>query len=154
MLGDRGDLMQKLILVVACFSLVWNYSIPKRYMKYEEGNCICGRRQVRLLFLKLSGRAGQKIARITALLSLFFTWFILCGYFTAITASFNANGMKVVAMVTAVFATITIWQDMAYVYHNFVEWCYNQEDNIIVLAKGCWEIVLAALVVINIFIVT
>ena len=146
--------MQKLILIVACCSLVWNYSIPKRYMQYEAGEPICGRRKIRQMFLKLVRVTGLKLAKALTSLSLLIAWFMLCGYFSLITISFKANGMKVVAVFAAVLATIVLWQDLSHVHHHFAEWCYNQEDNKIALVKGCWEIVLAVLVFINYFVVT
>lgn len=144
--------MHKLLLVMACCSFVWNYSIPQRYMRYEKGQVLCGRRFIRLALLKLARHAGAKVARRVTLILIFLAWITLSCYFIAISAAFPTIGLKTVAMLTATLGTIGLWQDMAAAYHNFTEWCYNQEDNIIMVSKGCWEIVLAGLLFINIYI--
>ncbi|WP_425057796.1 hypothetical protein SCACP_23370 [Sporomusa carbonis] len=143
--------MQKLLLVVACCSFLWNYTIPRRYMRYEDGKVLCGRRLIRIALLKLASRIGSKLARNLTLILIFLTWVILSCYFIAISAAFSTIGLKAVAMLAATLGTLALWQDMAFAYRNFAEWCYSQEDSIILVSKGCWEIVLAGLVFVNIF---
>ncbi|MBP2635690.1 MAG: hypothetical protein H6Q72_1597 [Firmicutes bacterium] len=145
--------MQKLLLVLACCSIVWNYDIPQRYSRYEKGQVIYGRRMVRLLLLKVARSIGSKFARCLTLLLLFSVWVFLSCYFLAISAAFSTIGLKVVALLAAILGTIALWQDMAGAYLNFTEWCYNQEDSIIGVTKGCWEIILAGLIFINIYVV-
>lgn len=144
--------MQKLLLVMACCTIVWNYDIPQRYRRYEKGQVLCGRRTVRLALLKLARLVGSKIARRLTLMLLFLAWMLLSCYFLAISAAFPTIGLKVVALFAAIFGTLALWQDMAAAYRNFTEWCYNQEDSIILVTKGCWEIILAGLIFINIVI--
>ena len=144
--------MQKLLLVVACCSIVWNYDIPQRYSRYEKGQVLCGRRLIRLALLKVARRVGSNVARRLTLMLLFLTWMILSCYFIAISAAFPRIGLKVVAVLAAILGTITLWQDMAGAYRNFTEWCYNQEDSIILVTKGCWEIILAGLIFINVYV--
>lgn len=145
--------MQKLLLLMACCSIVWNYDIPNRYRRYEKGQILCGRRMVRLVLLKIARSLGAKIARGLTLVLLFSVWILLSCYFLAISAAFTTIGLKVVALLAAVLGTIVLWQDMASAYRNFTEWCYNQEDSIISVTKGCWEIILAGLIFINIYVV-
>lgn len=141
--------MPKLFMLIACCSFLWNFSIPERYMRFEQGEKLCGRRPIRLLLLKLAGKVGCVMARNTALAIMFAIWLALCWYFMAVIAFFHVHGPKVVAVVAATLATLSFGHDMAHAHRNFTEWCYSQEDNAIFLAKGCWEIVLAGLVVIN-----
>ncbi|HWR07404.1 hypothetical protein [Sporomusa sp.] len=141
--------MQKLLLIIACCSFLWNYTIPQRYMRYEKGQILCGRRLIRMALLKLVSHAGSTIARSLTLVLIFLTWVVLSCYFIASSAAFPAFGLKVVALLAAILGTITLWQDMASAYRNFTEWCYNQEDSLITVSKGCWEIVLAGLICIN-----
>lgn len=143
--------MQKMLLIIACCSFLWNYTIPQRYMRYEKGEILCGRRFSRMALLKLARHAGSKVARRVALILLFFVWIILSCYFIIISAVFPTIGLKTVAMLTAILGTIGLWQDMEAANRNFTEWCYNQEDNMIMLSKGCLEIVLAGLIFINIY---
>ena len=143
--------MQHLLIVIACVSLLWNRSIPRRFMQYEEGNILCGRRTLRILLMKLAGRVGVKIARATAVLLMLVAWLMLFWYFLAVSVTFSAFGLKVVALFAAILGTLVFIQEMAKAYRNFAEWCYNQEDDILSLSKGCWEIVLAGLVVVNNF---
>ncbi|SDE18820.1 hypothetical protein [Sporomusa acidovorans] len=143
--------MQKLLLVIACCSIVWNYDIPQRYRSYEKGQVLCGRRLIRLALLKMARRVGSKVARRLTLGLIFLTWIILSCYFIAISAAFPTIGLTVVALLAAILGTIALWQDMAGAYRNFTEWCYNQEDSIILVTKGCWEIILAGLIFINLF---
>lgn len=143
--------MQELLLIMAFCSFVWNLDIPQRYMRYEKGNVLCGRRHIRMALLKLAGYAGSRVARHVTVMLIFLAWMILSCYFFTISALFPAIGLKAVAMLAATLGTIGLWQDMAAVYKNFPEWCYNQEDNIIMVSKGCWEIVLAGLIFIRIF---
>lgn len=145
--------MQKLLLVLACCSIVWNYDIPQRYSRYEKGQVIYGRRMVRLLLLKVARSIGSKFACYLTLMLLFSVWVLLSCYFLAISAAFSTIGLKVVALLAAILGTIALWQDMAGAYRNFTEWCYNQEDSIILVTKGCWEIILAGLIFINIYVV-
>ncbi len=147
------ECMQKLLLVIACCSFVWNYTIPQRYMRYEKGQVLCGRRLIRMALLKLASHAGAKVARRLTLILLFLAWMTLSCYFIAISAMFPTIGLKTVAMLAATLGTLGLWQDMAAAYRNFPEWCYNQEDNIIMVTKGCWEIVLVGLLFINIYMV-
>ncbi|MDF2875002.1 MAG: hypothetical protein K0R22_1685 [Sporomusa sp.] len=141
--------MQKLLLIIACCSFLWNYTIPQRYMRYEKGQILCGRRLIRMALLKLVNHAGSTIARSLTLVLIFLTWVVLSCYFIASSAAFPAFGLKVVALLASILGTITLWQDMASAYRNFTEWCYNQEDSLITVSKGCWEIVLAGLICIN-----
>ena len=143
--------MLEFLAFFACCSFIWNYSIPKRYMRYEKGHRIIGRRTVRLQFLRLARRAGLKTARVVTLCTIFLAWLGLSFYFFAVSIYFSSIGLKTVAMLGAVLASVTFWQDIDHIQRNFTEWCYNQEDNVILLAKGCWELVLAGLVFINIF---
>ncbi|HWR43044.1 hypothetical protein [Sporomusa sp.] len=143
--------MQKLLLVIACCSFLWNYTIPQRYMRYEKGQVLCGRRFIRLALLKLASHAGSTIARRLTLALIFLTWVALSSYFIASSTAFPTIGLKVVAMLAATLGTIALWQDMAAAYRNFTEWCYNQEDSLITVSKGCWEIVLAGLICVNMF---
>jgi len=144
--------MQKLLFVLACCSIVWNYDIPRRYSRYEKGQVLCGRRMVRLALLKVARSVGANFARCLTLTLLFSVWMLLSCYFLAISAAFSTIGLKVVALLAAILGTIALWQDMAGVYRNFTEWCYNQEDSIIGVTKGCWEIILAGLIFINIYV--
>ncbi|WP_040683287.1 hypothetical protein [Thermosinus carboxydivorans] len=143
--------MPKLLLFIALCSFVWNYSIPKRYWCYEQGIGRCGRRLFRLMFLRFATKVGAKTARWTALTILFVAWLILAFYCVAVTAYFSAWGLKMVALFTAVLATVSFVQDYAQAYSSFTEWCYSQEDNVLFLAKGCWEIVLGGLVLVQTF---
>lgn len=145
------ECMQKLLLLMACCSILWNYNIPQRYMRYEEGHVLCGRRPLRLALLKVAGYAGSKVARRLTLMLIFLAWMTLSCYFIAISAVFPTIGLKVVATLAATLGTIGLWQDMAAAYRNFTEWCYNQEDSIIMVSKGCWEIILAGLIFVNVY---
>ena len=146
--------MQKLLLVMACCSIVWNYDIPQRYRRYENGQVLCGRRLIRLALLKLARRIGSTVTKRLTLMLLFLTWMSLSCYFLAISAAFSTIGLKLVALLAAILGTIALWQDMAGAYRNFTEWCYNQEDSIILVTKGCWEIILAGLIFINVYVVS
>ncbi|CQR74186.1 hypothetical protein SOV_23130 [Sporomusa ovata DSM 2662] len=146
------DCMQKLLLVMACCSIVWNYDIPQRYRRYENGQVLCGRRLVRLTLLRMGRHVGAKVARRLTLMLLFFSWMSLSCYFIAISATFQTIGLKLVALLAAILGTIVLWQDMEGAYRNFTEWCYNQEDSIILVTKGCWEIILAGLIFINVYV--
>ncbi len=143
--------MQKLLLLMACCTIVWNYDIPQRYTRYENGQVLCGRRVVRLALLKVARCVGSKVARCLAITLLFLVWMLLSCYFLAISAAFPTIGLKVVALLAAILGTIALWQDIAGAYRNFTEWCYNQEDSIILVTKGCWEIILAGLIFINVY---
>lgn len=143
--------MQKLLLIMAFCSFVWNLDIPQRYMRYENGHMLCGRRLIRMALLKLAGYAGSKVAKQVTILLIFLAWITLSCYFFTISTVFPTIGLKAVAMLAATLGTIGLWQDMAAAYRNFPEWCYSQEDNIIMVSKGCWEIVLAGLVVIKVY---
>lgn len=147
------DCMQKLLLVMACCSIVWNYDIPQRYRRYENGQVLCGRRLVRLTLLRMGRHVGAKAARRLTLMLLFLSWMTLSCYFIAISAAFQTIGLKLVALLAAILGTIVLWQDMEGAYRNFTEWCYNQEDSIILVTKGCWEIILAGLIFINVYVV-
>ena len=143
--------MQNLLIVIACVSLLWNRSIPRRFMQYEEGNVLCGRRTLRMWMMKLAGKVGVKTARVTAVLIMLLAWVALFWYFLAISVTFSAFGLKVVSLFAAILGTLVFVQEMAKACRNFAEWCYNQEDDILSLSKGCWEIILAGLVVVNNF---
>ncbi|HWR41328.1 MAG TPA: hypothetical protein VN611_17685 [Patescibacteria group bacterium] len=143
--------MQNLLIVIACISLLWNHSIPQRFMQYEEGNVLCGRRTLRILLMRLAGKVGVKAARATAVFVMMLAWATLFWYFLAVSVTFSAFGLKIVALFAAILGTLVFVQDMAKACRNFAEWCYNQEDDILSLSKGCWEIILAGLVVVNIF---
>jgi len=147
------DCMQKLLLVMACCSIVWNYDIPQRYRRYENGQVLCGRRLIRLTLLKMGRHVGAKIARSLTLMLLFLSWMSLSCYFIAISATFTTIGLKLVALLAAILGTIVLWQDMEGAYRNFTEWCYNQEDSIILVTKGCWELILAGLIFINVYVI-
>jgi hypothetical protein len=108
---------------------------------------------VRLELLKLARCFGSKVARYITLTLLFSVWIILSCYFLVTTAIFPTIGLKAVASLATVLGTIAMWQDMVGAYRNFTEWCYNQEDSIILVTKGCWEIILAGLIFINVYIV-
>lgn len=143
--------MVKLFILVSCCSVLWNYSIPQRYRRYEEGRILCGRRMIRLFFMKAGGKIGAETAREFTIAALFSTWLVLCGYFAAAACYFNVIGIKIVALLAAALNTFAFWQDIGHIHRNFAEWCYSQEDNIILVTKGCWEIVLAGLILVHLF---
>ncbi|BBB92637.1 MAG TPA: hypothetical protein PKA28_03595 [Methylomusa anaerophila] len=142
--------MHKVLLLVACCSFLWNYDIPQRYMSCEKGKVRCGRRLIRLALLKLGRRVGAKAARQITLALIFLVWLCLSCYFIAVGAFFHTTGPKVVSMLAAILGTMALGQEMAHAYRNFAEWCYNREENVLMVSKGCWEIILAGLVFVNV----
>ncbi|VBB08695.1 Hypothetical protein LUCI_3973 [Lucifera butyrica] len=143
--------MIKVFLFFAIFSTLWNYSIPRRYREYEAGTRTGGKRAYRLLLMDLARKTGIKGIRYLVLFFLVFGWLILTGYFVTVSVYFDTYGLNAAAAMTAILTTIALLKDMQSVHTNFLQWCYEQDDTVLDVTRGCWEMILAGLVLVRIF---
>ena len=141
--------MKTVLGLTAVFFIILNYDIPLRYKRFEKGLFLNGRRTLRVKLLRIARFFGSKWAKIITLLLLTIWWIIFTFYCVMATTTLTSIGITFVAFIAALFCTYIYLMDFRHAYMNFPEWCYSQEDNEILIAKGCWEIVLSSLIVIH-----